>query len=306
MSLLANALPAHLDVRWLPAAVALHLVSQAVRSRGWFNILRLSYPHARGLRWCDAIAATFAGAGVNGVVPARAGDLVKLAFVHGRIEGARYATLFATALAETAFESLCATLLLCWILAEGLVVAPDIGHPGLAAVLAVAAIAAAAGGLWRLSRGRGAGWLRQFRDGLAALSSPRRYLVQVASWQALARVARLGSLTCFLAAFGLPATPGSALLVMAVQGGGRIIPVGALSAGLRIAALSYGLASISGRPADPAAVTAFTLGTSATLLVATLTIATALIVRELGTRSPLGAVRRARVRLHAVPVAAEG
>jgi Lysylphosphatidylglycerol synthase TM region len=305
MSLLADALPAHLDVRWLPAAVALHLVSEAVRARGWFNILRLSYPHARGLRWRDAIAATFAGAGVNGVVPARAGDLVKLAFVHGRIEGARYATLFATALAETAFESLCATLLLCWILAEGLVVAPDVGHPGLAAVLAVAAVAAAAGGLWRLSRGRG-GRLRHFRDGLAALSSPRRYLVQVASWQTLARVARLGSLACFLAAFGLPATLESALLVMAVQGGGRIIPIGVLSTGLRIAALSYGLASISGRPADPAAVTAFTLGTSAVLLVATLTIATALIVRELGTRSPWGAVRRARVRLHAVPVAAQG
>jgi Lysylphosphatidylglycerol synthase TM region len=268
MSLLADALPAHLAVRWLPAAVALHLVSQAVRSRGWFNILRLSYPHARGLRWRDAIAATIAGAGVNGVVPARAGDLVKLAFVHGRIEGARYATLFATALAETAFESLCATLLLGWVLAQGLVVAPDVGHPVLTGALAVAAITAAAGGLWRVSRGGGAGLLRQFRDGLAAFSSPCRYLAHVASWQTLARVARLGSLACFLAAFGLP--------------------------------------SISGRPADPAAVTAFTLGTSAALLVATLTIATVLIVRELGTRSPWGAVRRARVRLHAVPVAADG
>jgi hypothetical protein len=61
-----------------------------------------------------------------------------------------------------------------------------------------------------------------------------------------------------------------------------------------------------GRPPPPAAVTAFTLGTSAALLVATLTIATVLIVRELGTRSPWGAVRRARVRLHAVPVAADG
>jgi Lysylphosphatidylglycerol synthase TM region len=305
MPLLADALPAHLDVRWLPAPVALHLVSEAIRSRGWFNILRLSYPEARGLRWRDTIAATFAGAGVNGVVPARAGDLVKLAFVHGRIEGARYATLFATALAETAFESLCTMLLLGWILTQGLVVAPDVGHPVLAGVLAFAAIGGAGGGLWRLSRRRRSGLLSRFRDGLAAFSSPRRYLTQVASWQTLARVARLGSLACFLAAFGLPATLGSALLVMAVQGGGRIVPIGALSAGLRIAALSYGLASISGRPADPAAVTAFTVGTSAALLVATLTIATVLIVRELGTRSPWGAVRRARVRLAAVPVAAE-
>jgi hypothetical protein len=170
-------------------------------------------------------------------------------------------------------------------------------------VLAAAVLAAAAG-LWRLSR-RHAGLRRQLRDGLAAFSSPRRYLAHVASWQALARVARLGSLACFLAAFGLPGTLGSALLVMAVQGGARVMPIGPLSAGLRIAALSYGLVAVSGRPADPAAVTAFTLGTGATLLIAMLTIATVLIVRELGTRSPWGAVRRARVRLHAVPVAAE-
>jgi hypothetical protein len=45
--------------------------------------------------------------------------------------------------------------------------------------------------------------------------------MQVASWQALARVARLGSLGCFLAAFELPASPAAALLVMSVQGGGR-------------------------------------------------------------------------------------
>jgi hypothetical protein len=302
MSPVADVLPAHLDVRWLPAAVALHLVSQAVRSRGWFNILRLSYPSACGLRARDVMAATFAGAGVNALVPARAGDFVKLAFVHRRIEGARYATWFATALPETAFESLCTTLLLGWVLAEGLV-ARGVGHPARAAGLAMAALAVVAAGVWRASRGR-AGLLRQFSDGLAAFSSPHRYITQVVTWQALARVARLGSLASFLAAFALPATLGSAVLVMAVQGGGRMIPIGPLSAGLRIAALASGLAAISGRPADPAAVTAFTLGTGAMLLVAMLAIAMVLIVRELGTRSPWCAVRRARVRLHAVPVAA--
>jgi hypothetical protein len=126
--------------------------------------------------------------------------------------------------------------------------------------------------------------------------------MQVASWQALARVARLGSLGCFLAAFELPASPAAALLVMSVQGGGRVVPIAPVSTGLRIAALSYGLAAVSGRPADPAAVAAFTLGTSGVLLVAMVAIASALIVRELGTRSPWCAVRRARTRLQAAPV----
>jgi hypothetical protein len=305
MSALAHALAAHLDARWLPAAVALHLVSQAIRSRGWFNILRFSYPHARGLRARDVMAASFAGAGVNSLAPARAGDLVKLAFVHRRIEGARYATLIATALPETAFESLLATALVGWVLAEGLVVVPDVGHPARTTLLAGAALTVVAAGAWRLVRSRTAGLVGQLRSGLAAFSAPRCYLAHVASWQALARVARLGSLVSFLAAFGLPATLGSALLVMAVQGGGRAIPFAPVSVGLRIAALSYGLAAISGRPAAAAEVTAFTLGTSATLLAAMLAIATVLIVRELGTRSPWRAVRSARVRLHAVPVAVE-
>jgi hypothetical protein len=40
MALLVDALPAHLDAGWLPAAVALHLLSQVVRSRGRFNLSR--------------------------------------------------------------------------------------------------------------------------------------------------------------------------------------------------------------------------------------------------------------------------
>jgi hypothetical protein len=304
MSALLNALPAHLDPRWLPAAVGLHLVSQAVRSRGWFNILRISYPHARRLRARDVTAASFAGAGVNALVPARAGDLVKVAFVHRRIDGARASTLLATALPETAFESLFTTLLLGWVLARGLVTPPAVGRSVGAALLALAVLAAVVAVLLRFARGR-AGLLRHVADGLAAFSSPGRFLVGVASWQTLARAARLGSLASFLAAFGLPATLGSAALVMAVQGAGRALPIAPLSAGLRIAALTPGLAAVSGRPTDAAAVAAFTLGTGATLLVAMLGIATLLIVRELGTCSPRCAVHRARLRLAVVPVPME-
>jgi hypothetical protein len=285
----------------LPAALALHLLSQAVRSRGWFNILRLTYPRARGLRARDVMAASFAGAGVNGLVPARAGDLVKLAFVHRRIDGARCATLIGTAVPETAFESLITIALVGWVLAAGLVTVPTVTHPGLVALLGLVLLPAGAAALWRASRAR-AGVLRHVREGLRAFSSPRRFVTQVASWQALARVARLGSLACFLAAFELPASPAAALLVMSVQGAGRVVPIAALSTGLRIAALSYGLAAVSGRPADPAAVAAFTLGTSGMLLVAMVAIASAVIVRELGTRSPWCAVRRARIRLQDAPV----
>lgn len=177
------------------------------------------------------------------------------------------------------------------------------GSTGAGALLAPAALAATAVALAsRRSLRRRV--LRQAAQGLAALASPRRYVVQVASWPALARLARLGSLACFLAAFALPATVATALLVMAVEGGARVVPVGPVSAGLRIAALSSGLPALSGQPADPVAIAAFTLGTGATLLVVMVAIATVLILRELGTASPWRAVKRARVRLQ--PVSVEG
>jgi Lysylphosphatidylglycerol synthase TM region len=300
---------AHVDVRWLLAGVLLQIGSQAVRSRGWFNILRASYPQARLLRARDVMAASFAGTGFNGLVPARGGDLVKLAFVHRRIDGARYSTLVATAVPETAFESLCGAALVAWMLVRGLLPVPgvpgDLPQPdvvaGLVTLAALVVSFVVLRGLWR----RGPRVVRRWRQGLAIFATPRRFVAQVAGWQALARVIRLGSLACFLAAFGLPATLATAVLVMAVQGGGRVVPLGPAGAGLRIAMLGYGLVAVAGQPVDPAAISAFTLGMSATLFVVMLVISAVLIGRELGTRSPRRAMQRARVRLQ-VPLVAVG
>ena len=66
-----------------------------------------------------------------------------------------------------------------------------------------------------------------------------------------------------MAAFGLPVTPATVVLVMAAQGGGRILPLAPASAGLRLAMLSYGFVEVTGRPVDIAAITAFTFGVGA-------------------------------------------
>lgn len=126
------------------------------------------------------------------------------------------------------------------------------------------------------------------------MATPRRFLLGVATWQALGRLLRLGSLVCFLTAFALPATLGAAVLVMAAQGGGRIIPIAPLSAGLRIAMLSYGLVEVTGRPVDAAAVTVFTFGVGAVLFIVMLTISLVLVGREFGVWSPRAGLRKAR------------
>ena len=274
----------NVEPAWLAAGVGLQVISQVVRIRGWWHILRAAFPSCSTLRSRDVTAAYLAGAGLNGLLPARAGDLVKYSFLHRRIPGSRYATLLGSSVPETTFESLCGAALVAWLLARGFVPvplvpgeipAPDaswyLTHPVTASLSTAAAVSAAIALL---------GWLRRrsrklvghLGQGLAIFASPRQYLLHVATWQALGRIIRLGSLACFLAAFTLPATPRTALLVMAARGAGRIIPLAPLSAGLRIAVLTYGLVEVTDRPVDPAAVSAFTFGVSAILFLVMLAI----------------------------------
>ena len=253
------------------------------------------------------MAAYLAGAGLNGVIPARGGDVVKLWLVHRRIEGARYPTLAATFVPETVFETLFGTALVAWALARGFLPVPGtsgdlpqvdvslfLEHPVLATLTTAAASSrwACSGSAWR-----GAGCPTSPRACARDWSSwaePRRFLTGVASWQALARLIRLASLAAFMQAFALPVTLSTVVLVMAAQGGGRIIPLAPASAGLRLAMLSYGFVEVTGESVDIAAITAFTFGVGALLLVAGLVVGVVALLAELGTWSPREALAAAR------------
>ncbi|HEX7300057.1 MAG TPA: lysylphosphatidylglycerol synthase transmembrane domain-containing protein [Solirubrobacteraceae bacterium] len=294
---------AAVDPRSLIAGALLYLVSQAVRTRGWHTILRAAYPReAEDLRARDVMWAYLAGAGVNSVVPARGGDVVKLAMVHRRIKGSRYPTLAATFVPEALFETVIGVGLVVWALANGFLPVPTtdgelptldvtlvVRHPVLSA-LAVAVVAAFG---WWLVRRVG----RQLRQAMAILGTPMRFVTGVASWQLLARLIRLGSLAAFMAAFHLPVTAATVVLVMAAQGGGRILPLAPVSAGLRLAMLSYGFVEVTGKPVDIAAITAFTFGVSAVLCVVGLVLSLGILARELGTVSPRRALVAARRRV---------
>jgi len=272
----------------------------------WWNILRASYPDAETLRYRDVIAAYFAGSGLNAVVPARGGDVMKLYMVKQRIPDGHYPTLVASFIPEGLFESVCGVALLIWALARGFIPVPTnrlegptfdvsfvIAHPFLTTIIAAVALT----GIFffvRWLRRDGERFFERLKLGLAVLKTPLAYLEHVVSWQAAGRVIRLGSLACFLAAFAIPVTLSSVVLVMAAQGGGRIIPIGPVSSGLRLAMLSYGLPEVTGQPVDIAAITAFTVVTSSLLLVISLGISLVIIFRVLGTLNPRYAVRKAR------------
>jgi hypothetical protein len=294
------------DLPLLVLGTILYVVNQAVRTLGWHTILRTAYPDAHELGRWDVVKAYLAGAGVNAIVPARGGDVLKLALVHRHIPGSRWSTLVATFLPETLFESAFGTGLVIWALARGFLPVPNavgevpsydvslfVQHPFIVTAATVAVLAAAYG-LWRLLRKRGRATVERFKQGVAILGSPRLYLTGVVSWQALARLIRLGSLAAFMAAFELPVTLATVVLVMAAQGGGRIIPLAPASTGLRLAMLSYGFVEVTHQAVDIAAITTFTFGVGAILMLVGLAISLTILGREYGTLSPRRAIQAAR------------
>lgn len=293
---------------WLCAlGIVLYIVAQAVRPRGWHTIIRAAYPDATELRPRHTMAAYLAGAGLNGIIPARGGDVVKLWLLHRRIPNARYPTLAATFVPETLFETLFGFGLVVWALSRGFLPVPTssgelphidvtliIEHPFLATGSTVL-FGTAVYALYRfLLRRRISDLAARLRQGVRILHQPRRFVLGVASWQALGRLIRLASLAAFMQAFHLPVTVSTVVLVMAAQGGGRIIPLAPASAGLRLAMLSYGFVETTGHAVDIAAITTFTFGVGALLMVAGLVVGLVALGSELGTWSPLAAVRAAR------------
>lgn len=291
---------------WLAAGVVVYEVAQVVRTRGWFNILRAAYPHAVDLRWPHVAGAYMAGVGLNSVLPARSGDFLKLFMVHRRVPGARYATLIATFVPETLFETACGAALVVWALGQGFLPVPLASNelPGLDVSLimthpvlsAIATAILVVGGvlLARWLRRRARGLAARVNQGFAILRTPREFVFGVASWQALSRLIRLGGLACFMAAVGLPLTVNTAVLVMAAQGAGRIIPIAPVSAGLRVAMLSYGFVEVTDSAVDVASITSFWFMVGAAHVVANLAIAIVVMAVTLRTVSPLRALASAR------------
>jgi hypothetical protein len=296
-----------LDVYWAGLGLVLYEVAQVVRTRGWFNILRATFPNARELRARDVAGAHLAGSGLNSMLPARAGDILKLAMIRRRAPEARYCTLAATFIPETIFETFCGTALVIWALAHGFLPIPlspgdlpqvdvslVITHPllcGLSAALSAVVLVPFTGWLRR----RGSRFGLRIRHGLVILREPRSFVTGVATWQALSRLIRLAGLACFMTAFGLPVTARTAILVMAAQGAGRIVPLAPVSAGLRVAMLSYGFVEVTDEPIDVASVTSFWFTVGAAHLVASVLLAVVILAITFRIVSPRRAITGLRL-----------
>jgi uncharacterized membrane protein YbhN (UPF0104 family) len=225
------------DVHWIPLAIALgfHALRLFARVPAWRNIVRASYPELNVPRRTIA-GAYLSGVGVNAIVPARAGDVLKLYLVHDRVQGTTYPTLGATLIVETLLDMVVAGCILAWALVIGVLPGLDViphlpqvdwswplRHKREAAIIAavwltVLALFAVIG----IRRARE--FKTRVRQGFAIFGTRWAFVTQVCSWQLLSWGFRLASVYFFLQAFTVPATLHNALLVLTVQSLSTLFP----------------------------------------------------------------------------------
>jgi len=225
------------SVGWtmLGIGVALHVARLVCRGLAWRNILVASFPSAR-IKRLPIVGAYMAGVGLNSVAPARAGDVLKLVLTHGRVEGSTYATLTPTLVVETLFDTVVAAGILIWALFQnvlpGLDVLPNLPavdwhwpaqHPRAAVVIGIVWVTVIVLLVVIWSK-RVAGFKQRVAAGFAILHDPKRFAVQVISWQSLSWIFRTATVFFLLRAFHIPATAYTVALVLSVQSLSTLLP----------------------------------------------------------------------------------
>lgn len=243
---------ATVEWKWLAIGILCHLCKLVAVSRAWQNIIQAAYPD-QPVRWRQMFGSYVAGTGVNAIIPARGGDVVRLFLAKRRVEGSTYTTLVSTSLLQTMFDIVVASCFILWAVTQHVLPgldalrspslpALDYGwafrHPvaglilfGLLLLFGTALVA------WIAER------VEEFRakvaQGFAAFHDRSYYLRRVVFWQLVDWTLRLVTVFFFLRAFGIPATLRNALLVQVSQSLATIFPVSPAGIGTEQALLLY-------------------------------------------------------------------
>ena len=257
------------DIRWTPFAIALGflLAMQLCRAWAWRNVLRAAYP-GKPISFLQLGAAYLAGAGINAIFPARAGDVTKVFLVKRQIPDSSYPAVTSSFLVQSVFDTSAGILVFLYAIGQGLLPEPPqlpnlpafefsfwADHPRTLLIVTAVLLLAIAIGVYYLAHHVRRFWAR-VRQGLVILTEPRRYLRQVAAWQGLGWLCRFGAFWFFLEAFGIGGSFGNVLLVMSVQALATIVPFTPGGAGAQQALLVATL-----RGPSRAAVLSFSVGT---------------------------------------------
>jgi uncharacterized membrane protein YbhN (UPF0104 family) len=239
---------------------------------------------------------------VNAIVPARAGDVLRLFLTHRAIPGATYTTLVTSTAVLAIVDMALATLLFAWALTQGLLPSfdslPDLpgfefgwlfGNPVVAQVLVVVAVLAViVVVVW--ARYRIDDFAHRIGQAFAVMRPPRRWLRTVVPWQLVDWTLRLATIWFFLGAFDVDQSVRNALLVQVTLSLATLVPATPGGIGTEQAFLTVVL-----RDAAPASVLlAFSVGMRLTLTAVNAIAGIVAIGVTLGTLNLRHAARQAR------------
>ena len=290
------------EVRWTQFGVALLflLAMQLARAWAWRNVLRAAYPERR-IPFLPLGAAYLAGAGINAILPAHAGDVTKVFLVKRQIPGSSYPAVTSSFLVQTVFDTSVGILVLLYAISQGLLPPlpqiPDLpafeisfwaDHPKTLLFTTLGLLAAIAIGIYFLAHRVRRFWDR-VKQGVIILATPRRYLREVAAWQGVGWLCRFAAFWFFLEAFGIPGTVGNVMLVMSVQAIANIIPFTPGGAGAQQALL---VATLTGP--SRTAVLSFSVGTQIAMAAWSVVLGFAAILLVFRTTDWRGLIRQAQ------------
>jgi uncharacterized membrane protein YbhN (UPF0104 family) len=267
---------ASVEWKWLAVGIACHLCKLLAVSRAWRNIIKAAYPDRR-VRWPQMFGAYVAGTGVNAVIPARGGDVVRLFLAKHRIEGSTYTTLVSCSLLQTLFDMTVAGCLIVWAVTQHVLPGIDVlkspslpsldygwafRHPtaglilfGLLLLFGTALVA------WVAER------VEEFKakvaQGFTAFRDRPYYVRRVVFWQIVDWCLRLTTVFFFLRAFGIPATLRNALLVQVGQSLATIFPFSPAGIGTEQALLLYVFRNVTSK----SMALSFSVGMRVTLII---------------------------------------
>lgn len=263
------------DISPVPLIVALLALfaMQLARARAWQNVLSAAYPHIE-VPFVKLSASYLAGAGINAIVPAHAGDVTKVFLVKRLLPGSSYPAVTSSFLVQAVFDTTAGILVFLYALTQGLLPRlPELPHlpafeisywaenpqvllfsitvAGVAFVILFAVLARRVEKFWQ-----------RVKQGLVILTQPKRYLREVAAWQGVGWLLRFVAFWFFLEAFGIGGSVGNVMLVMSVQAVAGIVPLTPGGAGTQQALL---VATLEGP--TRAAVLSYSVGTQIAMAV---------------------------------------
>ncbi len=274
------------EIGWgyMAAALLLSLALQLARAHGWANALRAAYPNSRVSE--TGIAASFlVGAGMNGILPARGGDALKIVLAKRSVERSSYPTIVSSFIVLSPFDIAIGLLVLLYAITQGLLPrAPRLphlpafeiafwaAHPEvLMLTLTVVGIGAVA--LVAILSRRVESFWQRVKQGLAIFREPTRYAREVAAWQLVGWLCRFASFWLFLEAFHIGGSVQNVLLVMSVQSITGALPFTPGGAGAQQALL---VATLGG--ASNAVVLSYSVGQQLAVTAWSVTLALAALV----------------------------